>query len=88
MPNGEVLVAGGSDIAFSPLASAEVYDPATNAWTAARALARGRVSHTATLLPDGKVLFAGGNGSPPDVYPANAELYDPATISWIPRCAI
>lgn len=36
-----------------------------------------RFKHTATLLPDGKVLIAGGAGD--DSQLNNAELYDPAT---------
>ena len=36
--------------------------------------------HTATLLPNGKVLVAGGyNGS---AVLSSAELYDPATGTW------
>src|SRR2546428_3835784 len=44
-------------------------------------LATGRFSHTATLLPNGKVLVAGGigtGGGPP----SSAELYDPNSGTW------
>ena len=39
-----------------------------------------RSSHTATLLPNGKVLIAGGFGS--SGYLSSAELYDPASGMW------
>src|SRR5674476_269570 len=45
----------------------------TNTWIAAGSLATARDSHTATLLPSGQVLVAGGS------YLASAERYDPAT---------
>ena len=45
-------------------------------------LATERGYHTATLLPDGRVLAAGGNtGLAPT---ATAEIYDPATGIWTP----
>src|SRR5437667_2544970 len=59
LPNGKVLVAGGYN--GSPLASVELYDPATGTWTATGSLATARYAHTATLLPNGKGLVAGGN---------------------------
>ena len=38
----------------------DVLDPRTGAWSAAGALPEGRVEHTATALPDGRVLILGG----------------------------
>jgi hypothetical protein len=83
LPNGKVLVAGGDPAGNnvpSAIASAELYDPGSGTWTATGSLTTGRAFHTATLLPDGKVLVAGGfNGS---FAVASAELYDRATGTW------
>ena len=85
LPNGRVLVAGGfngSDSGGSILSGAELYDPATTGlWTATGPLGNARDSHTATLLPSGKVLVAGGAGSD-GVSLSSALIYDPATASW------
>jgi hypothetical protein len=59
------------------LRSAELYDPASGIFTAAGSLVTARSAHTATLLPSGKVLFAGGSGSAGSA--GSAELYDPST---------
>jgi hypothetical protein len=67
-----VLVAGGGNN-FS-LSSAELYDQAAGLWTATGSLGTAHQYHTATLLPNGKVLVAGGaNGITPLT---SAELYD------------
>ncbi|HEX4826333.1 MAG TPA: putative Ig domain-containing protein [Candidatus Polarisedimenticolaceae bacterium] len=55
------------------------------AWTQAASLAAARQGHTATLLPAGKVLVAGGNGSSnPASALSSCVLYDPAAGTWSP----
>jgi hypothetical protein len=75
--NGKVLIAGGfapmNGTTTSPLASAELYDPASGTFTATGSMFTARWDHTATLLPSGKVLIASGFFTP------TAELYDPVT---------
>jgi len=79
LPNGQVLVAGGiGDCCPVPFwASAELYDPATGTWTETGSMATGRDLHTATLLPNGQVLVAGGSIFPGGTL-RSAELYTPA----------
>ena len=60
--------------------SAELYDPATNSWTPAAPLNEARFSHTATVLPSGHVLVAGGRGVASVT--ASVEVYDPDTDTW------
>src|SRR5439155_873663 len=80
--NGKVLVTGGNSdggIAVA-IASAELYDPANGTWTATGSLITARFNHTATLLPNGKVLVAAGIDGSNNL--ASAELYDPASGTW------
>jgi hypothetical protein len=90
--DGKVLIAGGNgdSDAYSPPGSmqrlwpagtaAELYDPATGAFTATGVMVYSRDFHTATLLNDGKVLLAGGQDCSGSGCPfPTAELYDPTT---------
>ena len=77
LPNGLVLIAGGSDGSTGVRATAELYDPSRGTFTATGSMSAPRFVHSATLLPNGLVLIAGGyNDSVRTV--ATAELYDPS----------
>ena len=91
--DSRVLVSGGAlavlrgdrNAPGDPPAAAEVYDPATETWTTTGSLIEPREGHTATRLPDGRVLVAGGLGlsNPPYLTLASAELYDPGSRTWV-----
>jgi N-acetylneuraminic acid mutarotase len=77
-----VLILGGQARATNqgfpdgtPLASAEIFDPASGTWSAAKPMPRPRSGHIATPLSNGLVLVAGGDK-------LQADLYNPATDSW------
>jgi N-acetylneuraminic acid mutarotase len=84
LADGRVLVAGGmawmyENIRPYCMALAEIYDPATNVWTSAGSMTAGRCGQTATLLPDGRVLVAGGWSR---VATYTTDIYDPVTNTW------
>ena len=66
LPDGRVWATGGAaggaagQSANHPPAATEYYDPAADAWTPGPPLARPRSGHTATRLPDGRLLLTGG----------------------------
>ncbi len=72
-------MAGGYDNS-EWLSSTEIYDPATNAWTAGGTLSTARYCHTATLLANSKVLVVGGYGT--SGFLSSAEVYDLVTNAW------
>lgn len=85
LPNRKVLVTGGhqltGDGSTVALSSAELYDPASNSWAKAPRMRVPRDNHTATSLPDGRVLVVGG-GTRTAGFEAGAETYDAAANSW------
>lgn len=84
--DGRVMVIGGVgrvDGEEHILASAELFDPKTNSWTQASPMHDAREGAIATVLPDGKVLVAGGADDPSTALPLlSTEIYDPTSNSW------
>lgn len=91
LKDGRVLVAGGIAADGSPvwhmIANAEIYDPASNIWSAATSLSEARYAYVLTLLPNGLVLAVGGTRD----YDGNwsegsfvreVEVYDPRANDW------
>ncbi|SCG66144.1 Kelch motif-containing protein [Micromonospora inositola] len=96
LPDGKVLAVGGNTntdqgIVTSGMLPAEIWDPATQTWTAAAPMAAARNYHsTALLMPDARVLVAGG-GHPFGSSGAaqySAQYYSPAYLSNGPRPTI
>jgi N-acetylneuraminic acid mutarotase len=78
LADGKVLIFGGSDEkdGSGKRRSAEIFDPVKQTFTPTRDMnfPRFKISETATLLKDGRVLIAGGN--------EQAEIYDPQRNSF------
>ena len=76
--NDKVLIAGG------PTSSAELFDPATSEFTPIANTLAQRLAATATLLPNGEVLLAGGADITTGTATAlsSAELFDPSTLTF------
>jgi hypothetical protein len=90
LPNGKVLIAGGTTFNKGPferidavgLNRIELYDPATDSFAAAASLPsmnQARMDATATLLPNGKVVIAGRLASFDGINTVldSVELYNP-----------
>ncbi|PYK75205.1 MAG: hypothetical protein DME39_04775, partial [Verrucomicrobia bacterium] len=78
--DGRVLVAGGTGNS-GPLSSAEIFDPANPGagfQVVASPMTSARTHHTATVLNNGTVLFAGGETG------GTAEIFDPTTQAFTP----
>jgi hypothetical protein len=87
LPDGRVLVVGGSstgksDVAVDPVLPAEVYDPSNNTWTEMAPINCPHMYHsTAALVPDGRVMRGGKDGQfqrdPYKYFEHRLELFSP-----------
>ncbi|WP_246356678.1 Kelch repeat-containing protein [Pyxidicoccus fallax] len=87
LPDGSILVAGGVELLMAQapprvnsISSAARYDPTTGTWSELKPLNQYRFAHTATLLPNGKLLVVGGVANEAAI--RHCELYDPVTQQW------
>lgn len=76
------LLNNGNVLAVGNYPTARLYEPASDSWSEAGTPAVIRYKHTATLLPDGKVLITGGQRDDTGEALAASELYDPVNNSW------
>jgi hypothetical protein len=89
LADGKVLATGGSggqgfDNKSLPIYPSEMWDPATGDWTTMASISVYRGYHsTALLLPDGRVVSAGGEQTG-----ASAEIYSPPYLFKGPRPTI
>jgi N-acetylneuraminic acid mutarotase len=88
LSNGKVLIAGGwgwasNSLVTSPLSTTEIYDPDKNTFASfTPSMNTARIDATATLLPNGNVLIAGGSPSDLDYGIRTTEIYDPTANSF------
>lgn len=84
LPDGQVLVTGGVNAAGTILNDGELYNPRLNTWTNVPTgfFAGPRVNHTATLLPNGKVLIAGGQTDAAGNVLTSCALYEPSAAPF------
>ena len=92
LPDGTLLTVGGStatqDDPQCAVHAPERYDPATNTWTQWASMARTRIYHSTTmLLPDGRILAAGGENLV-TAGEKNAEIFSPPYLFNGPRPSV
>lgn len=89
--DGRVLVAGGMALEDMPTntftSSVEIYDPASNTWSAAPPLSQPRYAFSLELLPNGQVLAVGGARDweccwGAESFDRTIEVYNPVTNQW------
>jgi hypothetical protein len=86
LPSGKVMITGGSDGTPTNNCGAcnhalwravDIYDPNTNSFTLGPPISPTREGHTTTLMPNGKVLLAGGFNRETAAIINEVQIYDP-----------
>ncbi len=94
LPDGKVLATGGQTTTDgvdrrTGILAAEMWDPDTNTWTTMASNRRPRLYHSsAILLPDARVLLAGGGAFGTAHNEKSGEIYSPPYLHKGPRPTI
>ncbi|HEY1334958.1 MAG TPA: kelch repeat-containing protein [Myxococcaceae bacterium] len=83
LPDGRLLIAGGTTTGKAVTTAAEVYDPDLERFEAVPALATPREKHASARLPDGRILVLGGNRDPDGDGLDSTEIFDPSVGLFI-----
>jgi hypothetical protein len=82
LKDDRILVAGGTDASGVAQNTAEIYDPSSGHWSLTGTMPTARAGFTLSVLPDGRVVAAGGFGSSPNQALTTADLFDPTSGGW------
>lgn len=93
LADGKVMAIGGASTASQTTSTGtlipEIWDPTTEGWTDVAPMAHRRMYHsTALLLPDGRMLTAGGGRLPPAPDIFSMQIYNPPYLFKGPRPTI
>jgi hypothetical protein len=94
LPDGNVLATGGQTASDgvdgrTGILAAEMWDPVADRWTTMASHRRPRLYHSSSLLlPDGRVLLAGGGAFGNATNEKSAEIYSPPYLFKGPRPTI
>jgi hypothetical protein len=83
---GRVLIAGGCTFGPENIGnSAELFDPASQTFSLTGKMATGRCQHSASILPSGEVLVAGGDDNSAEIYVPSKHRFNPTGWMTYPR---
>lgn len=89
LSNGKILVIGGislrADEVIKTVNKVSIFNPDSRTWENVARMNDDRAYHTATLLPDGKIVVIGGiqfNGNGNTSPVSKVEIYDPDADQW------
>jgi len=83
LPDGRLLIAGGTTSGKAVTTAAEIYDPSLERFESVSALATPREKHASARLPDGRVLILGGNRDPDGDGLNSTEIFDPSADGFL-----